>query len=47
MVIKVFGPGCARCKETEKVMRDVAQMARCEADIQILSDIKCPFRRSF
>ncbi|MBO6003263.1 MAG: TM0996/MTH895 family glutaredoxin-like protein, partial [Mailhella sp.] len=40
MVIKVYGPGCGRCKETESVMRDAAQTAGCAADIQKVSDLK-------
>ena len=25
MIIKVFGPGCAKCKETEQIVREAVE----------------------
>jgi small redox-active disulfide protein 2 len=36
--ITVFGPGCARCKETEKIVRQVIQQSGAPADLQNVSD---------
>lgn len=40
MEIKVFGPGCARCAETEKLVRDVAATKGIPIDIRKVSDLK-------
>lgn len=37
--ITVFGPGCARCKETEKVVRQAVEHAGIEANVQKVSDL--------
>jgi len=34
MEIKVLGPGCAKCKKTEEVVREAVAEAGVEADIQ-------------
>jgi len=34
MEIKVLGPGCARCKKTEEVVREAVAEAGVEAEIQ-------------
>lgn len=36
--ITVFGPGCARCKETERIVRHVVQERGTRADVQKVSD---------
>jgi small redox-active disulfide protein 2 len=36
--ITVFGPGCARCKETEKVVRKIAEQSGTQADVRKVSD---------
>ena len=36
--ITVFGPGCARCKETERMVRQVVQETGAQADVQKVSD---------
>jgi len=38
MVIKVFGPGCARCHETERVVRNVLAELQHDAELQKVSD---------
>ena len=38
MQIIVYGPGCARCRETEKLVRAVAAEVDVAADIQKVSD---------
>lgn len=38
MVITVYGPGCARCYETERVVRNVLAELECDADLRKVSD---------
>ena len=38
--ITVFGPGCARCKEVEKRVRQVVEESGIQADLQSVSDIQ-------
>ena len=38
MVITVYGPGCARCYETERVVRNVLAELQSDADLQKVSD---------
>jgi small redox-active disulfide protein 2 len=38
MVITVYGPGCARCYETERVVRHVLEELHHTADVQKVSD---------
>jgi small redox-active disulfide protein 2 len=38
MVITVYGPGCARCDETERVVRNVLAELQSDADLQKVSD---------
>ena len=38
MHIVVYGPGCARCHETERVVRKVLAELQCDADLQKVSD---------
>lgn len=40
MVIKVLGPGCPKCKEAEKVVREAVREAGVTADVEKVSDIK-------
>jgi small redox-active disulfide protein 2 len=37
--IVVYGPGCNRCKETEKVVRDVLAETGAEVDFQAVHDM--------
>jgi len=37
MEIKILGPGCARCDQTEQVVRDAASELGLDADIQKVS----------
>ncbi|MBZ5645817.1 MAG: thioredoxin family protein [Acidobacteriia bacterium] len=39
MEIVVYGPGCSRCKETEKRVRDVVQKQGVEAVVRKSTDI--------
>lgn len=39
MHVKVFGPGCAKCEEVEKLMRDTAAKLNIEAQIEKVSDL--------
>ena len=38
MKIVVYGPGCARCHETERVVRHVVEQMGISADVQKVSD---------
>ena len=38
MLITVFGPGCARCHETERIVRNVLAELQHDADLQKVSD---------
>jgi small redox-active disulfide protein 2 len=38
MKIVVYGPGCARCHETERVVRQVVEQLGLAADVEKVSD---------
>ena len=38
MKIVVYGPGCARCHETERVVRHVLAQVKVSADVEKVSD---------
>jgi small redox-active disulfide protein 2 len=38
MKIVVYGPGCARCHETERIVRNVLAELNVSADVQKISD---------
>lgn len=38
MVITVYGPGCSRCHETERVIRNVLAELQQDADLRKVSD---------
>lgn len=38
--IKVYGPGCARCKETEEIVRRAVAETAVEAEVEKVSDIQ-------
>lgn len=40
MLIQVFGPGCAKCKETETLVRTAAQAAGCPAIVEKVTDFQ-------
>ena len=40
MVIKVLGPGCAKCHETEKVVREVVAETGSNASVEKVSDFQ-------
>jgi len=40
MEIKVLGPGCAKCRETEKIMLAAVKEAGAEATIEKISDFQ-------
>jgi small redox-active disulfide protein 2 len=40
MLVKILGPGCPKCKEAEKVVREAVQEAGVAADVEKVSDIK-------
>lgn len=40
MEIKVFGPGCARCQETEKVVAAAVREADVTAVVEKVTDLK-------
>jgi small redox-active disulfide protein 2 len=40
MKIQVAGPGCGRCKQTEKVMRNAAQELSIDADISHVYEVE-------
>jgi small redox-active disulfide protein 2 len=39
MDIKVLGPGCKRCHETEKVVREAVAEAGIQASVEYITDI--------
>ncbi|MGD9731501.1 MAG: thioredoxin family protein [Desulfamplus sp.] len=39
MEIKVLGPGCAKCKKTEELVKQVLSEASVEASIEKVSDL--------
>lgn len=39
MDIKVLGPGCARCQQTEKVVREAVAEAGLAADVEKVTDM--------
>ena len=39
MDIKVLGPGCPRCQQTEKVVKDAVSEAGVTADIEKVTDV--------
>ena len=38
MVITVYGPGCARCHQTERIVRNVVAELQLDADLQNVTD---------
>lgn len=40
MVIKVLGPGCPKCHETEKVVREAVAEAGSDATVEKVSDFQ-------
>jgi len=40
MEIKVLGPGCAKCKETEKLVREAVSEAGVVATVEKISDFQ-------
>lgn len=40
MKIEIMGPGCAKCRETEKNVRLALDRLRLDAEVQHLTDIK-------
>ncbi len=39
MEIKVLGPGCAKCKKTEKVVKEAVAEAGLDADVEKVTDM--------
>jgi small redox-active disulfide protein 2 len=39
MEIKVLGPGCPKCKQTEKIVREVFAEAGVDAELEKVTDI--------
>ncbi len=39
MHIKVIGPGCRKCHETEKLVKEAVQESGCDATIEYINDI--------
>ena len=39
MEIKVLGPGCPKCHQTEKIVRETVAASGIQADIEKVSDI--------
>ena len=40
MIIKVLGPGCARCHQLEQTVKEVVKELAIDADIDYVKDIK-------
>jgi len=39
MIIKVLGPGCKKCHETEKLVKEVVDETGCDAKVEHIDDI--------
>ncbi len=39
MEIKVLGPGCAKCKQAEKIVREAVAESNVDADIEKVTDL--------
>lgn len=39
MEIKVLGPGCPKCQQTEKVVKEVVAEAGAAADVEKITDV--------
>ena len=39
MHIRIYGPGCARCQETERVVEDVVRESRSDATLEKISGL--------
>lgn len=39
MEIKVLGPGCAKCRQTEKVVKEAIAEAGVDADVEKVTDL--------
>ncbi len=39
MIIKVLGPGCKKCHEADKLVRDVVAEAGSDATVEYITDI--------
>ena len=39
MEIKVLGPGCPKCQQTEKIVKDVVAESGIEATVQKVTDV--------
>ncbi|EMG36740.1 small redox-active disulfide protein 2 [Desulfocurvibacter africanus PCS] len=40
MIIKVLGPGCPKCKETEKIVLEAVKESGVAADVEKVSDLQ-------
>ena len=40
MLIKVFGPGCSKCKETEHTVLEAVEASGMNADVKKVSDLR-------
>ncbi|MEG6551924.1 thioredoxin family protein [Desulfocurvibacter africanus] len=40
MIIKVLGPGCPKCKETEKIVLEAVKESGVVADVEKVSDLQ-------
>ncbi|MEJ5299238.1 MAG: thioredoxin family protein, partial [Armatimonadota bacterium] len=40
MKIRIFGSGCMKCRETEKIVRNVLAETGIEADVEKVEDIQ-------
>ncbi len=40
MLIKVFGPGCSKCKETEHIVLEAVEASGMNADVKKVSDLR-------
>ena len=39
MDIKILGPGCPKCQQTEKIVRDAVAESRVEATVEKVTDV--------
>lgn len=40
MLVRVFGPGCARCAETERIVLEAVEASGCNAEVRKVTDFR-------
>ncbi|MFC1524475.1 thioredoxin family protein [Thermodesulfobacteriota bacterium] len=40
MIIQICGPGCAKCNEVEKIVKDLVAETGCNAEVEKITDFQ-------